>query len=159
MSCPGAVQPEDARMVRIAPGPTGDRKTQAGAEIGTSRVGHLTLALPAFNRCGLRSGSIKGNQIDDPDATCSTDLVTGNIGTGRRTFNRRYCVPTPSPVTRFGAIDDLGAPHSQISSAPSNTKPFESNSPAFTFWAARSSINSRCASNIRFIAGSERSLD
>jgi acetone carboxylase, beta subunit len=27
------------------------------------------------------------------------------------------------------------------------------------FWAARSSINSRCASNIRFIVGSERSLD
>ena len=50
-------------------------------------------------------------------------------------------------------------PHNQISSAPSNTEPFESSSPAFTFWAARSSINSRCASNIRFIAGSERSLD
>jgi hypothetical protein len=50
-------------------------------------------------------------------------------------------------------------PHNQISSAPSNTEPFESSSPAFTFWAARSSINSRCASNIRFIVGSERSLD
>jgi hypothetical protein len=52
-----------------------------------------------------------------------------------------------------------GQPHNQISSAPSNTEPFDSSSPAFTFWAARSSINSRCASNIRFIAGSERSLD
>src|SRR5260370_10416502 len=52
-----------------------------------------------------------------------------------------------------------GQPHNQISSAPSNTEPFESSSPAFTFWAARSSINSRRASNIRLIAGSERYLD
>ena len=43
----------------------------------------------------------------------------------------------------------------QISSAPTSTEPSDSSRPAFSFWAARSSISCRCASNIRASAGSE----
>ena len=57
-----------------------------------------------------------------------------------------------------GSVSDLSALRIQISSAPSSTQPLVSSSPAFSFWAARSSIISRCASNIRLNAGSERSL-
>lgn len=46
----------------------------------------------------------------------------------------------------------------QMSWAVTNTDPSDSSNPAFSFWAARSSIISRWASNIRLRAVSETSL-
>ena len=83
--------------------------------------------------------------------------------TGARKNLLRPGAPRETPqVTSFLSLPCSPGPvpqRPQMSPAPSTTAPSGSSSPAFNFWAPRSSIICRCASKIFVSAGMERSLD